>query len=132
MMRPSPVIAKEGSPQETAQLDTVIVFFYLVNRSGQDAMVRVLADDRGLFVQEIESKQEAPVGAEEAPPPGPYPARELKVPLNRKAKRLEVEELNSGMKAQFEITNFIKVDAGFRITIGARQILLDQDYFPVR
>jgi hypothetical protein len=124
-------LVPKSSPAIMPPSETIIMFFYLVNKSGQGVKVRVVADGRELFDQEIHSKQDATAGTAEAPPPGRYPARELKVPLDRRVKRLTVEELLSGMRAQFEIANFSKTDAGFRITIGGDKILLDQDYLPI-
>jgi hypothetical protein len=126
--RPLPESTEELIDQE--QSETVITFFYLVNKSGQDIEVSVFADDQKLFVQKLGAQQDAPADIGEVPPPSPHPARELKIPLNRNAQQLQVEELNSGIQEKFEITDFIMNDAGFRITIEANQILLNQDYFP--
>jgi hypothetical protein len=127
-------------PPETAksdfpglrQPDTVITFFYLVNRANRDIRARVRADGREVIDVEI-PHQKPPAGAtHEAPPPSPYPARELKVSVSPATRRLDIEEVSSEMREQVDITGFSRGDAGFRIIFEEGQIRLRQDYLPIR
>ena len=117
---------------------TILTYFYLVNETGQEVKVRVLADGVELFVQRIyaEAPPSSASGFGEAPPPPSYPAVELKVPISSQAKQLEVQELlhlgTRARQATFDIADFSHVDAGFRVVIRKDGILLDQDYLPAR
>lgn len=122
-----------ATPLEATGKETdYIVFFYVINLSGKDIEVKALANQKELLHEKIESKVKVPTGGEELPPPGMYPARELKVKMDRETSSLEVQEINSGLKATFDIRNFSTKGLGFRITIGEKGISLNQDYLPVR
>ena len=110
----------------------VYTFFYITNKTGKDIEVKVLANNKELFSQKLESEVKTPTEGIVHPPPGKYPTRELKVEVNRGAKVLEVQEINSGQKASFDITNFSSKGPGFRITIEGDEISLNQDYYPIR
>lgn len=118
--------------EATGKATDYIVFFYVLNLSGKDIEVKALANQKELLHEKIESKVGAPAGGEEHPPPGIHPARELKVKIDRETSSLEVQEINSGLKATFDITNFSTKGLGFRITIEEKGISLNQDYLPVR
>src|SRR5262249_6350375 len=107
-------------------------FFYIVNRSAREVRVRVIVDGAELFVQEVDAVRKAPSRIQEAPPPGSSPARELKVPLSLAARRLVVEELNSGDRATYDLSQGVQSDAGFRIVIGPEGIFISRDYLPIR
>ncbi len=111
---------------------TLITFFYVVNMSGRKVAVRVSADGQELFVQEIEAVRQAGPGGGEVPSPGPYPARQLKVPVSGAAKQLVVEELNSGQRAVYDQGPGVQSDAGFRIVIGPDDISITRDYVLIR
>jgi hypothetical protein len=126
---------KRESTEETSkptQMDTVITFFYLVNETGKDIKVKVLADDKEVFITEIKSQPPSSAGAQQAAPENGFPARELKVDLSKNTKHLEIQELNSNLSQHVDITNFSQRDGGFRIIARAGKILFSQDYFPVR
>lgn len=129
------------NPGEAGEEGIVVIdeitlkFFYLINETGSEVKVRVLADGQELFIQQI-SAQVTPSPGREAPPPSPCPAVELKIPVSQNAKELEVQELlHLGTRARqvrFDIVGFSQADAGFRIMIRKNGILLDQDYYPAR
>ncbi len=110
----------------------IITFFYIVNKTGQEIKVKVLGDDRVMVVQEVGSERELSSGLKVAPPIGKYPGRELKVVMDRDTKTIEIQELNSGIRKRFDLKGVARVNGGFRITIGEDEILLNQDYFPIR
>jgi len=114
---------------------TTLKFFYLVNKTGSEVKVRVLADGHELFIHQI-SAQVTPSPGKEVPPPPLYPAVELKIPVSQDAKELEVQELlhlgTRARQATFDIMGFSQADAGFRIMIRKDGILLGQDYYPAR
>ncbi len=112
--------------------ETMITFFYVLNTSGRDVRVRVSADGRELFVVALAASRRPGAEAEEAPPRGAHPARELKVPLPRDARRLVLEETGSAARTTFEIPRAPRSEAGFRITVGPRGISVDRDYMPIR
>jgi len=125
-------VAGTGQGRARDSHPDVIMFFLLVNVSGRAVRLKALVDGREVFVQEIQSTQAVRPEPQEVPSRGRQPTRELKVPLNTDAGRLEVEELNSGMRAEFDIRGFASRRAGFRITVEPRRIRLDQDYLPIR
>ena len=112
--------------------ETMITFFYVLNTSGRDVRVRVSADGRELFVVALAASRRPRAGAEEAPPRGAHPARELKVPLSRDARQLVLEETGSAARTTFEIPRAPRSEAGFRITVGPRGISVDRDSMPIR
>lgn len=109
--------------------ETILTFFYLVNQSGSEVKIRVLADGQELFVQQLRAHI-APPPVQQAPPSPPYPAVELKIPIRRDVKQLEVELLHLGTRVAFNIEGFSQVDAGFQIIIWKDKIRLTQDYYP--
>jgi hypothetical protein len=115
---------------------TIIMFFYIINETGSDIQVRVLADGVELFLQGIGSQVPSLPGKEVPPLPTPYPAVELKVSMSKDAQQLEVQELlhlgTRATQATFNIAGFSQAPGGFRITIRKDGILLDQDYRPIR
>lgn len=88
------------------QNQDILVFFYVVNVSGVDVNVKVLADGREVFWHQLPAKVVRRTEATEVPPPGDHPAVEVKIRLNRNTRRLEVQELNSNRKAKFNVRNF--------------------------
>jgi len=115
---------------------TITTFFYIINETGSNIRVRVLADGAELFLQEIGAQVPSEPGKEVPPLPTPYPAVELKVPVNKNAQQLEVQELlhrgTRATQATFNIAGFSQAPGGFRITIRKDGILLNQDYRPIR
>jgi hypothetical protein len=106
--------------------------FYLVNRSGRDVRLSVTVDGHELFIQEIKATREPPTAVPEAPPPSPWPTRQLKVALRPDARRLVVEESVSGMRATTDVLQQVRSNWGFRITIYENSISIARDYLPVR
>jgi len=111
---------------------TEISVFYLVNRSGRAVRITVTADGHELFVQDMKAAREPPAVAQEAPPPSPWPTRELKVALRSDVKRLVAEESTSGMRATIEIPQQLRSNLGFRITIYENTVSIARDYVPIR
>lgn len=110
----------------------IITFFYLVNVSGQEIKVKVTANGNELFTREVRSRREPSSDIKESPPPGKYPAAELKVMLDPSAETLIVRETNSGIKKTFSIKGFADRPGGFVITVEKDTILLEQTYYPIR
>jgi len=108
----------------------VVVFFLIVNETKKDIRLKVLVDERELFIQDVPSQIKMKTC--EAPPPDVYPAREEKVEVRKDARTLEVEEIYSERKGIFDITDFNKNVRGFRITIRKDGIYFYQDYLPSR
>ncbi len=122
-----------GSPNRVPAAERVVnKFFYVVNASGADIRVRVRAGDRDLFIEAIPARNPEGSNARTMPPGGDHPARERKVRLTEGIERLEVEEMNAGRKATFEIGREWMRGPGFRITVGPRDIQLVQDYHAIR
>jgi len=112
--------------------DTVMKFFYLVNQSGFEVEVRVLGDEKELFVQRMKAKTDDSPGITH-PSNGEYTTVELKVPMNKQAKQLTVQESSHLKKCKtFDITEAGKESAGFQVIIGKDEITLIQDYYPAR
>ncbi len=112
--------------------ESIYVFFYIINKKEGDVEVKALADNKELFSEKIELKTKLPSEGEVFPPPGKYPVRELKVEIYRNVKVLEIKEMNSGLETSFDITDFSAKGAGFRISVEEDDILLTQDYYPIR
>lgn len=110
----------------------VISVFYVVNQSGRDVRLRVLADDREVLALDLPAAAPAPGSARVMPPPGPHPARELKVALPAATEWLEAQEVRSGLTRRVDVRDFATRGLGFRIIIGASEILIAQDYYPIR
>ena len=111
---------------------TEISVFYLVNRSGRAVRISVTADGHELFVHDMKAAREPPAVAQEAPPPSPWPTRELKVALRSDVKRLVAEESTSGMRATIDIPQQLRSNLGFRITIYENTVSIARDYVPIR
>lgn len=109
---------------------SVVTFFYVVNQTGREIRVRVTVDGQELFVKVLPATAAPAPGA--VPPTQPFPALELKVAVNRDARRLEVQALELGIRRSFDIQGFSRIGSGFRIVITINQIALTQDYYPVR
>ncbi len=116
----------------TEEQGSVYTFFYIINKTGNDIEIKASANNKELFSQKLESEVKTPTEGIVYPSPGKYPTRELKVEVNRGARTLEVQEINSGQKVSFDITNFSSKGPGFRITIEGDEISLNQDYYPIR
>ena len=123
---------EEDETTDFSEDEAFLKFFYIINETGSNAEVRVLADDMELFLQEIGSQVPLSLGKEVPPLLIPNPAVELKVQLNKATQYLVVQDLQSGAQATFDIAGFSQVDAGFQITIQKDRILLSQDYYPAR
>lgn len=111
-------------PKEPPSDETEMTFFYVVNQTGQDIRVKVLADGEELFIVDIGTTIESPGG---------YPAKELKIPMRKDAKFIKVKESISGREQEWEIKTLTsKVDGGFTIIIKEDDILLERGYLPIR
>lgn len=110
-----------------------IRFFHLVNQTGAEVKVQVLADGKELFVNRMEADVEPSRGIVH-PAPVSYPTQELKVSMSREAKRLTVKEtLHLKKRQSFTISALPeKADAGFQIVLNRDGIAVTQDYHPVR
>ncbi len=110
----------------------LIVFIFIVNKTGEDILVRVKVDGKELFTEGISSKFHEISG--EVPPPAAnqYPAKEIKVDINENANTMEVWEIYSERRLIYPIQNFSNQAGGFRITIGKKGIFINQGYLPIR
>jgi hypothetical protein len=108
-----------------------LVFFSIINQTGAEIHVRVLADGRKLF-----SRRVAPMLVDAPgtmPPPGRFPRVEVKAPLSTATRELVVEELLVLRSHRtIAIAGFARTDAGFAIVINRSGISVSQDYYPVR
>jgi len=105
-----------------------VLIFYIVNQTGQEIKVQVLADGKRLFTVKLEAKVE---GSGQVPPPMGYPAKEVKARVNPLPRVLEIRELISGRVRVFDITG-LDSKRGFRIVVTAEGIELSRDYLPIR
>jgi hypothetical protein len=112
---------------------TVMKFFRLVNQTGAEIKVRVLADGHELFVKRLEAAVEKSPGIAH-PYEAQYPTLELKIPLSDQARQLSIQEsLFLKKRKRFDISvSPDKAGAGFQIVIGKSGIVVTQDYYPIR
>ena len=110
---------------------TVVVYFYVINKTGKPVELRVFADGDELFARRMDDRVAASAG-KQLPPASPFPAQEIKTSLRDDARQLEVQLTPSGARKTFDIRGFGRSDAGFRIVIGGNNVSLAQDYYPVR
>ena len=121
------------TPKEPPSDETLMTFFYVVNQTGQDIRVRVLADHQELFIVEIGSEVELPDEGRISPPQGEYPAKELKISMPKDTKVIKAQELISGREQEREVKPLTsKVNGGFTIIIKEDEILLERGYLPIR
>ena len=108
-------------------------FFRLVNRTGAEIKIQVLADGHKLFVKRLEAAVEKSPGIVHPYEPQ-YPTLELKIPLNNQARQLSIQEsLFLKKRKRFDISvSPDKTGAGFQIVIGKNRIVVTQDYYPIR
>jgi hypothetical protein len=113
--------------------ETVVRFFHLVNQSGAEIKIRVLADGEELFVKRMKAKEDDPAGIVH-PAPAQYPTLELKISMGREVKLLSVEEsLYLKKRKTFTVSDSPgKKDAGFQIVVGKEGIAVTDDYYPIR
>lgn len=113
--------------------ETVMKFFRLVNQTGADIKVQVLADGHELFVKRLEAAVEKSPGIVH-PYEAQFPTLELKIPLSDQARHLSIQEsLFLKKRKGFEISaSPDKTGAGFQIVIGKNGIIVTQDYYPIR
>jgi hypothetical protein len=113
--------------------ETVVRFFRLVNQSGAQIKIRVLADGRELFVRRMKAKVDDSSGIVH-PAPVEYPTLELKISMNKDVKLLSVEESQHLKKRKtFAVSDSPgKQDAGFQIVVSKEKIVVTDDYYPVR
>ena len=113
--------------------ETVMKFFRLVNQTGAEIKVQVLADGSELFVKRLEAAVEKSPGIVH-PDEAHYPTLELKIPLSNQARHLSIQEsLFLKKRKGFEISaSPDKAAAGFQIVIGKNGIVVTQDYYPIR
>lgn len=107
--------------------------FKLVNKSGAEIEILVLADGQELFVRHMQAKTEESPGIVH-PAQEEYPTLELKVPIDKHARKLSVEETIYLKKSQdFEISESPdREGAGFQIIISKDAIAVSQDYYAAR
>lgn len=112
---------------------TVVRFFHLVNQSGAEIKIRVLADGRELFVRRMEAKVDESPGIVH-PSPVEYPTLELKISMGREVKLLSVEESQYLKKHKtFAVSDSPdKQDTGFQIVVSKEGIVVTDDYYPIR
>lgn len=116
----------------TQRQDTVMKFFYLVNQSGVEVEVRVLADEKELFVRRMKAETGDSPGIIH-PSNGKHSTMELKVAMDKQARQLTVQESSHLKKCKtFDITKSGKEGAGFQVIIGKDEITLIQEYYPAR
>lgn len=128
----SELIGLQKNKAGTQKQDTAMKFFYIVNQSRFEVEVRVLADKKELFVQRMKAKKDDSPGITH-PSNGKDTTLELKVPMNKQAKQLTVQESSHLKKCKtFDITEAGKEGAGFQVIIGKDRIILIQDYYPAR
>ena len=118
-----------GNPQRSQQ--SAVVFFYLINETGEDVRLKVSVDDDELFVQPLAAHVASAV-PKQAPPASLVPTAELKIELPSAAQQLKVELMPAGPRKLFALAGFPRSNAGFRIIIGKNGISLAQDYYPIR
>jgi hypothetical protein len=113
--------------------ETVMKFFRLVNQTGAEIKVQVLADGHELFVKRLGAAVEQSPGIVH-PYEAQYPTLELKIPLSDQARHLSIHEsLVLKKRKRFEISvSPDKAGAGFQIVIGKNGIVVTQDYYPIR
>lgn len=133
--RPGASVDK-AAPKKKAKArtqETVMKFFRLVNQTGAEVKVQVLADGHELFVQRMEAAVEKSPGIVH-PAEAQFPTLELKIPLDRQARQLSIREsLVLKKRKRFDISaSPDKADAGFQIVIGKDGIVVTQDYHPIR
>lgn len=107
----------------------VLTLFYLVNQTGREVTIRVLADGHELLVQQLGARVPSSPEVKTLPLLPPYPAVERKIALPRNTKRLEIEEPSVGHRT-FEIAGFPE-GPGFRVVIRNDGIVT-HDYYPIR
>lgn len=123
------VVIRAGGEREARPEGTIIMFFFLVNRTGREIQIQVAADGRILFTRTL-GVTASSSGSSEV---GEFRPVELKAALPRDARTLEVRELSGlGLRRVFDITGFAQRQAGFRIVITWEGIMLTQDYLPIR
>ena len=117
----------------SSQKEVIMKFFELVNKTGAEIKIRVLADDRELFVRRIQAKVDKSEGIVH-PAQDQYPIVELKISMSSQTKQLLVEECLLLKKSKtFDVSDSPdKQDAGFRIITSKNGIVVTQDYFPIR
>lgn len=108
-------------------------FFHLVNQSGAEIKIRVLADDRELFVRRMKAKVDDSAGIVH-PAPVESPTLELKISMEREVKLLSVEESRYLKKRKtFAVSDSPdKQGSGFQIVVSKEGIVVTDDYYPVR
>jgi hypothetical protein len=113
--------------------ETAMKFFRLVNQTGAEIKVQVLADGHELFVKRLEAEVEKSSGIVH-PAEVQYPTLELKIPLSDQARHLSIQEsLFLKKRKRFDISvSPDKAAAGFQIVIGKNGIVVTQDYYPIR
>lgn len=131
----SSIYSAEASDAQKDQQgkEMVIKFFRLINKSGMEVKVQVLADGKELFVQRLDARLKPSEGIVH-PATEVYPSAELKASISREAAELMVKETQSLKKERaFAISRAKeKADAGFQIILNRDGIEVTQDYQPVR
>jgi hypothetical protein len=132
---PEATVDKAASKKKVSanKQETVMKFFRLVNQTGAEIKVQVLADGHELFVRRFEATVEKSPGIVH-PYEAQYPTLELKIPLNNQARQLSIQEsLFLKKRKRFDISvSPEKAGAGFQIVIGKNGIVVTQDYYPIR
>src|SRR5206468_280839 len=130
----TPEAADKATPKKKVSAkkqETVMKFFRLVNQTGAEIKVQVLADGHELFVKRLEATVEKSPGIVHPDEPL-YPTLELKIPLSNQARQLSIQEsLFLKKRKRFDISvSPDKTGAGFQIVIGKNGIVVTQDYYP--
>jgi hypothetical protein len=132
----TPEAAGKAAPKKKVSAnkqETAMKFFRLVNQTGAEIKVQVLADGHELFVKRLEAAVEKSPGIVH-PYEAQYPTLELKIPLNNQARQLLIQEsLFLKKRKRFDISvSPEKAGAGFQIVIGKNGIVVTQDYYLIR
>jgi hypothetical protein len=108
-----------------------LVFFSIVNQTSGSVEVTLIADGNRLFTRRLDH-QPGGSALQSGRQKSQSSAREMKVTLPDQTEVLDVQVMPSGKEKKFNISGFRRSAAGFRIVVRDNDILLTQDYYPIR
>ena len=125
-----------GGPSPSSARGEVLLF-YVENRTDQPAHLQAFGDQDLLFSVDLEAAPAVvPSGGSEGrelPPGGTYPGREIKVPVLRYPRRLEVRETLRDWVKTLSLRGLrAQGGVGYRIVISESGLEIYSDYVPVR